>query len=73
MSTITVPLPRDLEDFINNEVSSGRGESKAHIVREALVRLREEKALACLHEAEVDIKEGRVFRGDLSKLLKKMS
>lgn len=72
MSTITVPLPRDLEDFINNEVSSGRGESKAHIVREALVRLREEKALAGLHEAEADIKEGRVFRGDLSKLLKKM-
>lgn len=72
MSTITVPLPPDLEDFINEEIASGRGESKAHLVREALVRLREEKALARLSEAECDIKEGRVYKGDLKKLLRKM-
>ena len=72
MSTITVPLPRDLEDFINDEVASGRGESKAHLVREALVRMREEKALHRLKEAEEDIKVGRVYKGDLAKLLKKM-
>lgn len=72
MSTITVPLPPDLEDFINEEVASGRGESKAHLVREALVRLREEKALARLSESENDIKEGRVYKGDLRKLLRKM-
>lgn len=73
MSTITVPLPPDLEAFIEEEVASGRGESKAHLVREALVRLREEKALARLREAEDDIAEGRVYRGDLAKLLRKMS
>lgn len=72
MSTITVPLPPDLEAFIEEEVASGRGESKAHLVREALVRLREEKALARLREAESDIAEGRVYTGDLAKLLRKM-
>ncbi len=72
MSTITVPLPHDLEDFLNEEVASGKGESKAHVVREALSRLREEKALARLTEAEADIKEGRVYKGDLKKLLRKM-
>lgn len=71
MTTITVPITKDLEDFIESELRAGTGESKAHLVRYALVRLREERALARLQEAEMDIKENRVYRGDLKKLLKK--
>ncbi len=70
MTTITVPITKDLEDFIDSELRAGTGESKAHLVRYALVRLREERALARLQEAEMDIKENRVYRGDLKKLLK---
>jgi Arc/MetJ-type ribon-helix-helix transcriptional regulator len=71
MTTITVPITKDLEDFIESELRAGTSESKAHLVRYALGRLREERALARLAEAEADIKEGRVYRGDLKKLLKK--
>ena len=71
MTTITVPISGEIEEFINQELAYGTGESKAHIVRFALLRLREERALSRLTEAEEDIKQGRVFKGDLRSLLKK--
>lgn len=73
MTTITVPINNELEQFINDELKSGKGETKAHVVRYALTRLREERAIERLHEAEIDIKEGRVYQGSLRALVKKMS
>jgi Arc/MetJ-type ribon-helix-helix transcriptional regulator len=71
MTTITIPITKDLESFLEEEIREGTSETKAHIVRFALGRLREERALARLAEAEEDIKTGRVYKGDLKKLLKK--
>jgi Arc/MetJ-type ribon-helix-helix transcriptional regulator len=71
MSTITVPITKELESFINEEIKAGTSDSKAHLVRFALGRLQEERALSRLQEAELDIKVGRVYKGDLKKLLKK--
>ena len=70
MSTITVPITKDLEVFIESELREGTSESKAHLVRYALRRLQEERALARLHEAEDDIKAGRVYQGDVLELIK---
>ena len=72
MTTITVPITKELEGFIEEEISSGTSETKAGLVRHALTRLQEERALARLREAEMDIKQGRVYQGDLKTLLKKM-
>lgn len=72
MTTITVPINKEIEDFINEELSAGTAESKAHLVRAALMRLREERALARLEEAERDIREGRVYKGNLSKILRSL-
>ncbi len=71
MTTITVPITRELESFIESEIRLGTSDSKAHLVRFALGRLQEERALARLQEAEMDIKAGRVYKGDLKRLLKK--
>lgn len=71
MTTITVPITTELENFINSELKAGTSESKAHLVRYALGRLQEERAIMRLQEAEADIKDGRVYRGDLKKLLKR--
>ncbi len=73
MITITVPITQDLEDFIKEEVAQGVSESKAHLVRYALARLREERTLARLHEAEDDIKHGRIYKGNLRTILKKVA
>ena len=72
MSTITVPITKDLEAFIESELREGTSESKAHLVRYALKRLREERALARLREAEADIKAGRVYKGDVLKLIERI-
>jgi len=70
MTTITVPITKELASFIEGELKAGTSDSKAHLVRYALGRLQEERALARLQEAEMDIKENRVYQGDLKKLLK---
>lgn len=70
MTTITIPITKELESFISEELKAGTSESKAHLVRFALGRLQEERALSRLQEAEIDIKVGRVYKGDLKKLLK---
>lgn len=72
MTTITVPITKELENFIEDEISSGTSETKAGLVRHALSRLQEERALSRLEEAERDIQQGRVYRGALKVLLKKM-
>jgi Arc/MetJ-type ribon-helix-helix transcriptional regulator len=71
MTTITVPINAELEQFIESELRSGKSESKAHVVRYALMRLQEERALERLYEAEEDIKKGRVYQGSLRTLVKK--
>lgn len=72
MSTITVPISKELENFIEEEIVYGTSETKAGLVRYALSRLQEERALSRLDEAEKDISEGRVYKGNLESLLKKM-
>lgn len=70
MTTITVPITKELESFISDELRAGTSDSKAHLVRFAIMRLREERALSRLSEAETDINAGRVYKGDLKKLIK---
>lgn len=72
MATITTPVERDLEAFIEREVREGRAESKAHVVRSALRLLREERAFERIREAEEDVRTGRVYSGNLRVLIDKL-
>ena len=72
MTTITIPLDFSLLNFINSEISEGNAESKAHIVRYALNRLKDERALSRIKEAEEDIKNGKVYSGDLRNIISKL-
>ena len=71
MSTLSVPLTPQLEEMINRMVKSGYADNKASVVRKALRNLSEQKAIATVLEGEKDIREGRVFYGDLKKIAKK--
>jgi len=73
MATITTPIEKDLEAFIEREIREGRAESKAHVVRSALRLLREERAIEHIREAEEDIRKGRVYSGDLRELARKFT
>lgn len=72
MPIVTVPLEADLFDFVEEEIREGNAETKTQVIRQALRRLREERAFTRLREAESDIREGRVVQGDLRALLDKL-
>jgi len=71
MSTLSVPLTPKLEEFINDQVKSGRAASKADVVRRALRSLSEEEAISAVLEAHREVMEGKILRGDLRELAKK--
>jgi Arc/MetJ-type ribon-helix-helix transcriptional regulator len=71
MTTLSIPITSEQERFINGLIKSGKAANKAHAVRRGLDLLAEEEAINAVLEAERDIKEGRVYRGDLRKLVKK--
>ena len=72
MSTLSVPLTPELEKTVNNLVNSGYGSNKADVVRRALKQLSEEQAIADVLQAERELTQGKVFRGDLRKLIKQL-
>jgi len=72
MSTLSVPLTPQLQEFIESQVKSGRAANKADVVRKALRLLSEEEAVAAMLESEQEIREGKILRGDLRSLMKKI-
>jgi len=70
MSTISVPLPAFLEEFIKSMIDNGYGANKADVVRKALIKLREDEAVNSVLRARQEIKEGKLLAGDLDELAK---
>ena len=70
MTTLSVPVSQDLLDFINRMVESGEAETKAGVVRRALRKYAEEEVISAVMQSRRDIKEGKVFSGDLMDLVK---
>lgn len=69
MTTLSVPILPKHEKFIKKLVLSGKAANKAHAVRQALEWYEEEEILKNILLSEEDIKRGKVFRGDLKKIL----
>jgi len=72
MSTISVPLPANLEEFVNKMVSEGQAANKADVVRKALNLLSEDEAVNAILSAQREIKLGKGLKGDLKVLAKKL-
>lgn len=73
MSTLSVPLTPKLEEFINSQVKSGRAASKADVVRRALTAFTEEEAISAVLEAQREVREGKILRGDVRELAKQFN
>jgi len=67
MSTISVPLPANLEEFVNRMVKSGNAANKADVVRKALRRMSDEEAVEAILRAERE----PTLKGNLVELSKK--
>ena len=70
MTTISVPIPENLVDFINQMIATGEAETKAEVIRQALRKYAEEEAFASVLKSRQEIKEGKVLEGNLVDLVK---
>ena len=68
MSTLSVPLNKDLEEIVNSFVKKGYAPNKAEVMRKALIFLAEEEAVQDVLRAEKE----PILRGDLRELIKKI-
>ncbi|MEK7069829.1 MAG: hypothetical protein AAB924_00045 [Patescibacteria group bacterium] len=72
MSTLSVPLNKNLEEIVNSFVKSGYASNKAEVMRKALIFLAEEEAVQDVLRAEKELAEGKILRGDLRKIAARM-
>ncbi len=72
MTTLSVPLNVDLTDFIDSVIVENKAETKAGVVRMALQWFQEHMIMQEVLQAEQDLKDGNVLRGDLSELADKI-
>lgn len=69
MTTLSVPIPAELESFIDSYIKSGKGANKAHVVRYALQRLSEDEAVQAVLDAKQEISEGKGVSLNLRALI----
>lgn len=72
MTTISVPIPQDLEIFIQSMIDSNKAETKAEVVRIALRKAKEAHFVEEILAARDSVKKYGTFSGDLDLLTKNM-
>lgn len=68
MATLSIPVSKEYEEFIEREVRLGKSENKAAVVRRALRLLAEQEAIFSVLKAEQEPN----LSGDLDKLARKI-
>lgn len=72
MSTLSIPVTKDHELFIDDMIRRGIAPNKAEVVRQALTKYAEDQAVEMVMQSMREYKEGKVLDGDLDELLEKM-
>ncbi len=71
MTTISVPMPKDLLEFVDSIIASGEAENRAQAIRKAIRKMREQTEINEIIQASRQISEGAAYTGDLKAILKK--
>ncbi len=71
MTTISVPLPKELLKFIDDQIKAGVAENRSQAVRQALRKISEEKEIEEILKASKEARKGIYYEGDLKDILKK--
>lgn len=72
MANISVPLPTKLLDAVEERVRNGYEESKSSLVRKAVEKYLDDQFVQDILLAQKEVAEGKVLRGNLKALLKKI-
>lgn len=70
MTTISVPLPKDLLDFVDSYIATGEAENRAQAIRKAIRKMREQLEINEIFETSQQIKQRKFYTGDLKNILK---
>ena len=70
MTTISVPLPKELLDFVDYEVSEGNVDNRAQAVRKAIRLMKERREIDDILQASQQVREGLVYQGNLRDIIK---
>ncbi len=68
MTTLSVPISPEQEEFINQYIKEGKADNKAQVVRRALKQFAEDEAVEAVLRAQ---KEPNL-KGDLRALMRKL-
>lgn len=68
MTTISIPITKELDDYIEEQVRLGNASSKAELIRRAIIKFKEDEFINSILRAEQEINEGKILKGDLDKL-----
>jgi Arc/MetJ-type ribon-helix-helix transcriptional regulator len=71
MTTISVPIPDDLLQFVDSIISSGEVENRAQAIRKAIRTMREQNEIKEIFEASLQVRQGISHTGDLKSILAK--
>ncbi|MES3006109.1 MAG: hypothetical protein V4664_04145 [Patescibacteria group bacterium] len=70
MTTISIPITAELNQFIEEQVKLGKATSKAELIRRAIIKFKEDEFIVSILKAKQEIKEGKALVGDLDTLAK---
>ena len=68
MTTISIPITTELNEYINEQVRIGKAASKAELIRRAIIRYKEDDFIATIQRASQEVKDGKALTGDLDML-----
>lgn len=72
MSTLSVPLTPELSKIMDKLVEDGVAANKADAARKAIEFYAEDQAVCAVLRAEREVKDGKILRGNLDELVKKI-
>ncbi len=70
MTTISVPMPKDLLEFVDSFITSGEAENRAQAIRKAVRKMREQVEINDIFEASRQIQQGLSYTSELKAILK---
>ncbi len=68
MATISIPIPKELDEYIEEQVKLGNASSKAELIRRALIKFKEDEFINTILKAKQEADEGKLLSGDLDEL-----
>ena len=71
MTNISIPMPKEMLEYIDKQVKSGEFDNRSQFVRRSVKKMIEEKEIEEILGASREAKMGLVFEGDLDELVKK--